>query len=365
MEHGVIKLASGLDKSRFEQRLCILRGCDQRSGWLEPFKTDLLLRPNGDQTRRSPLFWLMKMMSAYRPHIVHSRNWGSIEAVLAAYFVGVPVIIHSEHGYEVEMLKGLPLRRRALRRVAYSCADAVCTVSNELREFHAKQAWSDPRRIQVLYNGVDTDRFSPDASAGREFRQKLGFTQSHFVIGAVGRLVPIKAFDVLLQAAAGVMEQCPEARVLLVGEGPERARLQQLVAKDQRLQGRVVFTGARECVPELMNSMDVFVMPSLQEGISNTLLEAMSTGIPVIASRVGGNPEIIPPGRSDLLLNPRDVKTFMDRICELRNNPGLRHQMGADLRQHVIGHFGLTQMLGRYRDLYLDLLQKNRVLVSH
>src|SRR5712664_671495 len=159
-EMGILKLIAGLG-DEFEHRICTTRGFDADFVRLSFSEEKMYVAGNSDLKLQFPLFRLASIMRRYRPHIVHTRNWGAIEAVAAAKLAGVPVVIHSEHGYEVDMFAGQPLRRRLFRRAAYALTDAIFAVTRELRDFHARQAWIRPERFGVMYNGVDTQRFAP------------------------------------------------------------------------------------------------------------------------------------------------------------------------------------------------------------
>ncbi len=294
-------------------------------------------------------------MRKVRPTIVHSRAWGGIEAVFAARLACVPVVIHSEHGYQLEMLAGLPLRQRMLRHLAYRTATAVFTVTRELRSYHAAQAWIDPDRIRVLYNGVDGEIFKPRPKIGIAIRRQLDIPLDRHVVGFVGRLVPLKDAITLLKAVEALVAKPPEIHALLVGSGPELARLQEYVSRSPQLHGRVTFTGTAENVADVLNAMDVFVLPSLKEGMSNTLLEALASGLPVVATRVGGNPEIIEEGVCGCLFAPGDAEELIRKIDVLLQNRGLRVQFGQSAREKALEQFSLTGMLNRYRDLYAGL----------
>ena len=218
---------------------------------------------------------LVRVMRTVRPAIVHSRNWGGIEAVVAARFAGVPVVVHSEHGYELDMHSGLPFHRRLLRHAVYRMAGAVATVTEELRNYHARQAWWNPEAISVLYNGVDGQEFRPQPQVRDAVRRRLDIPKDALVVGWVGRMVPLKDLTTLLKAAEALVPETPNLHVILVGSGPELSRLQDYVAHSPALTGRVVFPGTVDCVADLLNAMDIFVLPTLMEGMSNTLLEAI------------------------------------------------------------------------------------------
>jgi glycosyltransferase involved in cell wall biosynthesis len=282
--------------------------------------------------------------------------------VAAAKLAGVPAVVHSEHGYEMDMFAGLPMRRRLFRRAAYVMTDAIFAVTRELRDFHARQAWIRPERMGVLYNGVDTQRFSPSKETRIAMRKELSLPEESFVIGTVGRLVPIKDQQTLLKAAALLSRSGIDARVLLVGSGPERERLQGQAAG--ALEGRVCFAGDSSRVPEMLNAMDVFVLPSLNEGMSNTLLEAMACGLPVLATSAGGNPEIIEDNVNGCLFTPGDVEWLANKLKLLARDPTLVHQLGTAARNRAIESFSLSRMLETYRRFYLDLAARRQVAAA-
>jgi sugar transferase (PEP-CTERM/EpsH1 system associated) len=356
-------LINGLSEISFEHRIASLRGSDPALQNVTLPGGQLLLAGEADGFQ-FPLFRLVRMMRTYRPHIVHSRNWGTIEAIPAARLAGVPVAIHSEHGYELDMLAGLPVRRRIFRRAAYGMADAVFAVSRELRDYHAKQAWISSERIRVICNGVDTKRFCPNPESRATLRRRFGLPQDRFIVGTVGRMVPIKDHGTLLRAVDGLVQRCVDAHALLVGSGPELERTQQLADTSPGLAGRVTFLGASEEIPELLNTMDVFALPSISEGMSNTLLEAMATGLPVIATAVGGNTEVIDHEKSGWLIRPRDHESLASLLTRLASREDLRQKYGAAARKRIVECFSLDRMLNNYAQLYLGLAARRGVKVS-
>jgi sugar transferase (PEP-CTERM/EpsH1 system associated) len=360
-EMGILKLIAGLGDG-FEHHICTTRGFD--AGFVRAYfsKEQMHVAGSPDLKLQFPVFRLARIMRQYRPHIVHTRNWGAIEAVAAAKLAGVPVVIHSEHGYEVDMFTGLPLRRRLFRRLAYSMADALFAVTRELRDFHARQAWISPERMGVLYNGVDTQRFAPRGEWRAAARKELGFGRDSFVVGAVGRLVPIKDQQTLLNAAALLATRGINVRVLLVGSGPEREKLHSLAVGP--LEGKVCFVGDSSRVPEMLNAMDAFVLPSLKEGMSNTLLEAMACGLPVLATNVGGNPEIVEDNVNGCLFSPGDATWLADKLQSLAQSPDLVHQLGTAARNRAIDSFSLSRMLEAYRSFYLELATRRNVAAA-
>jgi sugar transferase (PEP-CTERM/EpsH1 system associated) len=364
-EYVLVRLIRGLGEAAFEHRICATRGIDTDFAAQNGLaKNQLFLAGHHDLSFQFPLFRLARYMRSFRPHVVHTRNWGGLEAVFAARLAGVPVVIHSEHGYEVDSLAGLPLRRRFMRHVAYSAADAVFTNSRELRDYHARQAKVSLERIQVIYNGVDTNRFAPHPEIRQRVRRELGLSTESFVVGSVGRLVPIKDHGTLLQAASLLAERGIDVRVVLVGTGPTRAELERKASQLEKLSGRVHFVGASDQVPAFLNALDAFVLSSLGEGMSNTLIEAMASGLPTVATRVGGNPELIEEGRTGEFFAPGDFSSLASLLERLSRDNGLRRVLGSAARERAVSCFSFEQMVTNYRALYLEQVARRRILLG-
>jgi sugar transferase (PEP-CTERM/EpsH1 system associated) len=362
MELTALRMISHLDSHLFENQLCGIRGYDPELIALRCPQAGIVSLQEGKQASRTQILSMRMIIRKFRPHIVHSRNWGAIEAVPAARLAGVPVVIHSEHGYEMDSLAGLPLRRRLFRRAVYGMASAVFAVTDELRHFHAGQAWVSPSRIRVISNGIDTSLFSPRPQLRGSTLQKAGVPPTRFVVGSVGRLVPIKDHGTLLKAAEVLVQRGVDVHVILVGAGPELARHQQFLANSVPLKNRVSFLGASDNVSELLNAMDVFVLPSFSEGMSNTLIEAMSCGLPVLATRVGGNPEVVGEELSGDLFVPGDSNGLADKLERLARNAEMRRSLGKVAHQRAVSMFSLDGMIGNYQGLYLELAEKHGLL---
>ena len=357
-ELTALRIIANLDPKRFENLICGVRGFDSRVVLRRCPGIDVIVPSSRGKKSPTSVSSLLDVIKNYKPDIVHSRNWGTIESIPAAWFAKVPGVIHSEHGYEMETLTSIPARRRIFRRAVYGLADVVFTVTGELREFHARQAWVSSRRIRVIPNGVDTEVFAPRPHLTRSVREKLRLPLERFVIGSLGRMVPIKNHVAILKAAETLLYRGIDVHVLLVGSGSELDRYQNYVTSSDTLRDRVTFLGATENVTEALNAMDVFVLPSFSEGMSNTLLEAMSCGMPVVATRVGGNPEVIEENCSGLLFAPGDVEQLSDCVVRLAQQQDFRGQLGEAARQRILAKFSLERMLDSYSQLYLEFAAK-------
>jgi len=357
-EYALLNMIDGLSDGHFEHRICAVRGCDSNFPRMAQVAGKIFVAGAHSSNFQFPLFRLTRIMRSYRPHIVHSRNWGAIEAIFAARLARVPIVVHSEHGYELEMLSGLPRRQRLLRRSAYSLTDAIFAVTGELRDFHARQAWISPERFQVIYNGVDIKRFQPQPELRIGIRQQLGIPTGRFVVGTVGRMVPIKDHGTLLRAAESLIENGVNLHLLLVGSGPQLASHEAYVRRSNLLRDRTHFAGRSERVPEMLQAMDVFVLPSISEGMSNTLLEAMACGLPTIATRVGGNQEVVAEGQGGWLFSPGDSVELKEHLRLLATNKALRDRAGLAGRMRAVEKFSLNTMVANYRSLYLRLAER-------
>jgi len=356
MQNGLINVIKGLDPERFEHIICTTRHlADEKAHRVPQDRARVMcIAPLG----RNPRFQvpdLVRCMRELKPDIVHSRNWGGAEAVIAGRWIGSASLIHSEHGLDEQNLNSEPWRRVAFRRLVYEMADQIMSVSHHLKGLHAKRTGFPESKITVIHNGVDTARFQPRPEAGRAIRQEMGISESEFCIGCVGSLTHVKDYPTVLQAVRTLSEGHGEWRLLIVGEGSERPRLEEIIAADPELKRRVVLAGLSSRIPELLNAMDVYVLPSLIEGISNSLLEAMASGLPVVATVTGGNPEIVEDGESGLLFPVRDWQALANHLRRLQDQPETRLQLSEHALQRIRSRFSIDVMVRNYERLYETL----------
>lgn len=364
-ELGVMKLVTGLDQTMFSHRICATREYDPEFVRLHDLKDRLDLAGTSNPGFQFPIFRLINIFRAHRPDIVHTRNWGALEGVLAARLAGVPIVIHSEHGYEVDMLSGMPIRRRMFRRFVYSQTDAVMTVTRELRDYHVHQAWLDSGQVQVMYNGVDTQKFLLSSEVRQRVRKEFNISTGTVVIGSVGRLVPIKDYHTLLAAGESLIQQGQDIVVLLVGAGPEMQSLKSRVDGSPALSKRTIFAGACDQIPAMLNAMDIFVLPSLGEGMSNTLLEAMAAGLPVVATKIGGNREVVDENSGGRFFAPGDAASLIRELRPLAENEELRASAGEGSRKRALEQFSLEGMLRTYTELYRGLARRRGLICAN
>ena len=348
-ELALRRVVAGLDPDRFEHVICTVAPIPENE--LQGDVRLVSLERNGKKTG-SLVADLSRLFACEKPDIVHSRNWGAIEAVIAARLTRIPRIIHSEHGRDIHTMNGDPWRRRAFRRFCYSLAHEVFAVSRELREHYTRQLGLAPAKMNVIPNGVDTGRFHPDAAARHRLRGQIGAGENEIVLGTVGRLDPVKDHATLLLAAEQVISAGMALQVVIVGDGPGRASLEAAIQHSSALRGRVTLAGESARPEDWLNSFDVFVLPSLSEGMSNTVLEAMATELPSVVTSVGANPDLVDDNKNGFLVQPRDFRSLAERILQLAADPALRSAFGKHARQKVETEFSLPRMLENYSRLY-------------
>lgn len=356
MENGVVNLINHLPADLGPHCVIAITEVSPRfAGRVSRPDTEFhsLHKPPGQTAIVLPRLW--SLLRELRPAIVHTRNVATLEAQTAAWAARVPVRLHGEHGWDVGDLDGSNRRMMWLRRVLSPLVHHQVALSRATERYLIDRVGIASRKVTNICNGVDTERFAP-GSPSPELGLPADFLRPDVVrIGTVGRLQPVKNQVALLEAVALLRARCPELavriRLVLVGDGPLREELTRQ-ARTMMLETTTWFAGATERVPEWMRALDVFVLPSLNEGISNTLLEAMATGVPVLASAVGGNPELIEEGVAGDTFAPRDVEGLAALIERYVAEPGLRRAHGMAVRRRAESNFSLRSMVAAYGDLY-------------
>lgn len=292
------------------------------------------------------------------PDIVHTRNWGSVDAIIGARLARAPVVIHGEHGRDASDPEGTNRRRNRVRRVLSLFVDRMVAVSEQLQSWLIRDVGIPETKVALLKNGVDTQRFQMRSDRDA-LRLNHGYSPEDIIIGTVGRLDPVKNQTALLEVLAELRPAYPNLRVVIVGDGPEREPLSCEIA-NRGLHETATLFGHRDDVPAVLNMLDIFVLPSLGEGMCNTILEAMSVGLPVVATRVGGSPELVDDGTTGQLVPARDAGALARAIARYATDERLRRDHGAAGRRRVVEEFTLDRMVERYVALYEGELGRRR-----
>jgi sugar transferase (PEP-CTERM/EpsH1 system associated) len=349
LENGVVNVINRLDRDRFVSSVCCLKHAGEFARRIEDPRVDIHeLHWRGGNDPRLALR-LAGLLRRTRPDIVHTRNaepffYGFAGAKLAR----AQALVHSEHGRKFDDRPA----RFAVQRWMSRHTDAIFAVSGQLKSDLVKHIGMPEASVEVLHNGVDLSRFNvaarTDAPAREALRRDWGVPAGALVVGSVGRLVAVKNYGLLLRAVAA---SGPDLHLVLAGEGPERAALTALAAS-LGIASRVHLLGHSNDVDRVLGAFDVFVLPSISEGMSNTLLEAMAAGVPPVASDVGGNGEIVRDGVDGRLFPSDDEAALRACLVALCGDGAERARLAAAARERVLSTFDIDQMIERYERLY-------------
>jgi sugar transferase (PEP-CTERM/EpsH1 system associated) len=332
LEKGVATLARNASSDLRHTILCLAGEGDSRQ--LLPATTRVVEMGKRPGHSFSFLWRLSRTLKRLGPDVVHTRNWGGMDGVVAARLAGLRCVVHGEHGWVMEDPFGRDERRIRIRRFLRRWVREYTCVSKQMVEWLVGTVLVD-RPVTQIYNGVDGELYRPVDDAQRT-RSELSVPHAAFVVGILGRLDPIKDHATLFDAFERFRSRRPDARLLVVGEGPERSKLEALAGAG------VSFLGNRLDAPAILRALDVFVLPSLNEGISNTILEAMASG----------NPELVLDGVTGTLIPPRDPATLAACLWRYASEPELRRRHGAAGRARVVEAFGVSEMVARYEAVY-------------
>ncbi len=307
-------------------------------------------------------FW--QALRQLEPDIVHTRNLPTLECQIPAALAGVRGRIHGEHGRDIYDLDGSSFKYNLLRRALKPLTHRYTAVSANLANWLVQTVGVRPDRVSHICNGVDTGRFYP-RNCSRCFPGPEGFaSEDTLVIGTVGRMQTVKDQPTLVRAFVQLLATVPNARehlrLVMVGDGPLRDESQELL-RAAGAEHLAWLPGEREDIPEIMRALDVFVLPSLAEGISNTILEAMASGLPVIATRVGGNPELVIEGHTGMLVPAAKPVAMAEAIRTYITEGGKLVRHGHAGRNRVETHFSIEAMVKGYLSVYDSVLQERRL----
>lgn len=306
---------------------------------------------------------LFKLFRQLRPAIVHSRNLAALEVQAPAWAAGVPVRIHGEHGRDVGDLDGSNIGYQRVRRFYKPFVHHYTALSRDLVDYLVEKVCVSQEKITQAYNGVDSDRFSPALHGTRPIVGCPFNPEQHWLVGTVGRMQTVKDQVMLAHAFVQALTLTPELqtrlRLIMVGEGPLRAQAQAVL--DAASLGALAWLpGERSDVADIMRGLHAFALPSLAEGISNTILEAMASALPVVATAVGGNADLVVQGETGYLVPPAHPQAMALQLVALASNPDQARSMGQGGRQRVQAMFSMQAMVATYKSVYDQQLHRVR-----
>lgn len=358
MENGMVNLFNTLSPERYRHTVVALTDYSdfRQRITAQPVAFHALHRAPGHGFGWTVRLW--KLLRQLKPDLVHTRNLAALEAQFVATAAGIRATVHGEHGRDVFDLYGRNWKYNLLRRAAQPFVSNYIAVSRDIETWLRLAIRVPPHKLHHIYNGVDSAKFHPREGARPAFAHP-----ESIVFGSVGRMVEVKDYPTLTRAFIQLVHQQPEraarARLVIVGEGPARAICLALL-QAAGLAHLAWLPGVREDIADIMQVLDVFVLPSKNEGISNTILEALASGLPAIATAVGGNVELVEAGVNGTLVQPGDVAGMAQALLGYLDAPARIAEHGENARRQAVQRFSIPVMAEAYATVYDQTLQRWR-----
>ncbi len=335
---------------KYDQEILSLDGEISAAKWIQNTNVKFVhfRRPQGQARFFKALF---KSLKESKPAILLTYNWGATDAVWLGRLAGIKTIIHNEHGFNVDEAVSMQWKRNVIRYLVYRLARLVVVVSQDLQKMMETRLNLKTSQILFLPNGVNTDVYSRNDLDRERVRKELGLKETDLAIGFSGRLDPVKNFSLLLK----VFECCVKAdknfKLVLIGDGLERGSIEAFCSS-RDIRGQVIFVGQKDIVLPYLRALDVFLLTSFREQMPMSMLEAMSTGIPVVASSVGEIPSILKGSEAGFVFECRaDPEVFAQSLLRMRNAE-IRNQMGEAARRIVLSRFPEKLMIQKYSEVF-------------
>lgn len=362
LENGLVNLINHLPREKYRHVIiCLTDFTDFRNRIQHPDVPVIpLQKRDGKELGIYSRMW--KILRALNPDIVHTRNLSAMEHAIIARLAGVAGRIHSEHGRDMYDLDGKNFKYKILRQLASRSIQQFITVDADLMRWLIDFIGISACRVHRIHNGVDIHLFQPRTDARKPLTPVGFLPRNSLIIGTVGRLHPVKdplnlvhAFVQLVHSDISLKKYL---RLVMVGDGPLREKCQQILHETDTAE-LAWLPGHYDDIPALMRLLDLFILPSLREGMSNTILEAMASGLPVIATQVGGNPELVEENRTGMLVPPANSIRLAEAIGSYLKNREKLKQQGQAGRAKVEKEFSIEVMVRRYAQVYDDVLNSS------
>lgn len=363
LENGIVNLINHMPQDRYRHVVVALTEVTEFRNRVQRKDVEFIAlnKPPGQGLWQYPKWY--RLFRRLRPDIVHTRNLAALECQLPAWMARVPVRIHGEHGRDVSDLDGSNRTYQRVRRFYRPFVHHYMALSRDLADYLQQKVSVSVDNITQVYNGVDTDRFAP-AADGPVVIEGCPFDPSqHWIVGTVGRMQAVKDQVMLARAFVHALELAPRLkprmRLVMVGDGPVRAQAQ-AVLDAAGATALAWLPGERSDVADIMRGLHAFALPSLAEGISNTILEAMASALPVVATNVGGNADLVLHGQTGDIIAAGDPLAMARRLIHLASEPTAASAMGIAGRARVQASFSMQAMVKNYQYVYDMQLQRAR-----
>ncbi len=356
LENGLVNLINHIPSDRYRHAIICLKGYSDFRNRITR-KNVKIIALNKREGRDLRLYVnLFRTLKELNPDIVHTRNLATIEGQIIATAARIRTRIHGEHGRDIFDLHGKNLKYNLLRKIIRPAINHFIAVSKDLENWLINTISVEPDHIDQIYNGVDSYTFYPRSKRPpNNFGPEGFFTEDSFVIGSVGRMAAVKDYPNLVKVFLTLLKKEPtqqsRLRLLIVGEGDSRKKCIEML-REAGAEAKAWLPGERSDIPELLRTMDLFVLPSLGEGVSNTILEAMSTGLPIVATRVGGNTELVKEECTGKLVPPGMPETMVDAISTYYRDASLLDNHGKSARKLIESRFSMETMTNSYLKVY-------------
>jgi sugar transferase (PEP-CTERM/EpsH1 system associated) len=359
LENGVVNLINQLDPQQFKHSIVCLTDYDadfiKRIQVTNVKLYSLHKRPGQDPRSFVRAYKLLRQL---QPDVCHSRNIAALEYQLCAWLARVPLRIHGEHGWDIKDLAGVNKKYIWLKRFFKRFVNQYVCLSKEGKAYLQQKIKVPSSQLNLICNGVDTEKFSPKARAQSSLPPSLRDSQ-RMIFVSVGRMVPVKNHPLLVSAYIELCQQDAafkeQTALVIVGDGTARTELMNQL-QHAGLDAQSWLPGNRDDIASILVGCSVFVLPSLAEGISNTILEAMASGLAIIASKVGGNPDLVEDGSNGWLFESQNLTALKQRLYHCYQQPAQLQQSCQRARNAAVLHFSIQSMVSRYQALYLQRL---------
>jgi glycosyltransferase involved in cell wall biosynthesis len=350
LQQVVVNLCRTIDREKFHVSVLCLRALGALLNEIEQLGIKVILLPQKENgTDYFSFLKVAKILKSEKIQVIHTHNTQPlVDGTLGSLFSGgIKRIIHTDHARQFPDKKRYMFAEWLMSHLVYKMVGVSLQTTENLRKY--ERIASD--KLMTITNGINGRTF--DIKIDKYSKKKeLGISFDGPVIGVISRIEKVKGINFLLQALPGIIKRYPDLTLLIVGDGTELKYLFD-ESKELGLTNHVIFTGSRLDIPEILQLLDIYILPSLSEGLPLGLLEAMASGCPIVASNVGGIPSVVTHEISALLVPPGDPETLTTTIIQLLDNIELQKRLSNVARELFNQHYNAEQMTRRYSELYI------------